>query len=65
MGILSKASIVAAMVVLAAGCASAPYPAGHEASAGQLVKPHNERGYSLTRKATGVSHATWVYARSV
>ena len=65
MGIFSKASIVAAIAVLTAGCASAPYPAGHEASAGQLLKPHNDRGYSLTRKATGASHATWVYARSV
>lgn len=56
MGIFSKASIVAAIAVLAAGCASTPYPAGHEA---------NERGDSLSRKATGVSRATWVYARSV
>ena len=54
-----------ASLVLAAGCASAPYPAGHEASAGQLVKPHSKRGLSLKRKAAGIGHAAWIYARSV
>ena len=65
MGIISKCIAIAATAILVAGCASAPYPAGHEASAGQLVKPHDNREFSLERKATGISHATWVYARSV
>ena len=66
MGIIAKTVSIAATAFLAAGCASAPhYPAGHEASAGQLVKPHNEQDFSIARKATGISHASWVYARSV
>jgi hypothetical protein len=66
MGIIAKTVSIAATAFLAAGCASAPhYPAGHEASAGQLVKPHNEQEFSIARKATGISHASWVYARSV
>jgi cardiolipin synthase len=65
MGIITKCIAIAATAILITGCASAPYPAGHEASAGQLVKPHDNREFSLERKATGVSHAAWVYARSV
>lgn len=65
MGIIQNIAAFATLAIIAAGCASTPYPAGNEASAAQLVKPHDERGFSMTRKATGVSHATWVYARSV
>ena len=66
MGIIRKTVNIAAIAILASGCASAPhYPAGHEASAGQLVEPHNERDFSLARKAAGISHASWVYARAV
>jgi cardiolipin synthase len=65
MGIIQNISTFVTLAIIAAGCASTPYPAGNEASAGQLVKPHDERSFSMTRKATGVSHATWGYARSV
>ena len=65
MGNISNAISVLGIAVLATGCASAPYPAGNEASEGQLVQPHDNREFSLERKATGVSHAAWVYARSV
>ena len=65
MGINSKCIALVAAALITAGCASAPYPAGHEASAGQLIGSHNNREFSLERKATGVSHAAWVYARSV
>jgi cardiolipin synthase len=65
MGNIIKASIILAIAALTAGCASAPYPAGHEASAGELVSSHNNREFSLERKATGFGQATWVYARSV
>ena len=65
MGNISKAISILGIAVLAAGCASAPYPAGHEAPAGQLIEPHDNREFSLERKATGMSHAAWVYARSV
>ena len=65
MGYANKISSILAIAALAAGCASAPYPAGHEASAGELVSSHNNREFSLERKATGFGQATWVYARSV
>jgi len=65
MGYAKTTSIILACAALSAGCASTPYPAGHEASAGQLVSSHNNREFSLERKATGVSQASWVYARSV
>ena len=65
MGTIANTATIVAIIILTSGCASAPYPAGHEASAGQLVQPHNDREFSVSRKATGVSHATWVYARSV
>ena len=65
MGNISNAISVLGIAVLATGCASAPYPAGNEASEGQLVQPHDNREFSFERKATGVSHAAWVYARSV
>ena len=59
--------IIAALgiVALSTACASTPYPAGYEASAGELVSSHNNREFSLERKATGLGQATWVYARSV
>ena len=65
MGYANRISTILAIAALAAGCASAPYPAGHEASAGELVSSHNNREFSLERKATGFGQATWVYARSV
>lgn len=65
MGYAKTTSIILACAALSAGCASTPYPAGHEASAGQLVSSHNNREFSLERKATGVGQASWVYARSV
>jgi cardiolipin synthase len=65
MGYVNRISTILAIAALAAGCASAPYPAGHEASAGELVSSHNNREFSLERKATGFGQATWVYARSV
>ena len=65
MGIINKVCTILAIAVLVTGCASAPYPAGHEASAGELVSSHNNREFSLERKATGFGQATWVYARSV
>jgi cardiolipin synthase len=65
MGNISTAISILGLALLAAGCASAPYPAGHEAAAGQLVDPHDNREFSLQRRATGLSHAAWVYARSV
>jgi cardiolipin synthase len=65
MGFFNKIIVVLLIATLAAGCASAPYPAGHEASAGELVSSHNNREFSLERKATGFGQATWVYARSV
>ncbi len=58
-------SALVAGAMLAAGCASAPYPAGHEAPASHLVGAHDNREFSLPRKATAASHAGWVYARSV
>ena len=65
MGNFSKTISILGIALLAAGCASAPYPAGHEAPAEQLIEPHDNRKFSLERKATGMSHAAWVYARSV
>jgi hypothetical protein len=65
MGTIAKTILVASIAILAAGCASTPYPAGQEAAASSLVKPRNDREFSVARKATGVSHASWVYARSV
>lgn len=66
MGIIAKITGVATVAILILGCASEPhYPAGHEASAGQLIEPHKGREFSVARKASGVSNASWVYARSV
>ena len=65
MGNIHTICAILAITILATGCASAPYPAGHEASAGELVSSHNNREFSLERKATGFGQATWVYARSV
>ena len=65
MGYAKTTSIILACAALSAGCASTPYPAGHEASPGQLVSSHNNREFSLERKATGIGQASWVYARSV
>jgi cardiolipin synthase len=65
MGIISKCLAIAFLAAIATGCASAPYPVGHEASTGDLVGSHDNREFSLSRKATGVGHAGWVYARSV
>ena len=65
MGTISKYTVILFFVAIAAGCASAPYPAGHEASAGDLVGSHDNREFSLSRKATSVGHAGWVYTRSV
>ena len=65
MGYISKCTAILLFAAIAAGCASAPYPAGRDASAGDLVGAHNNREFSLGRKATGAGHAGWVYARSV
>ncbi len=65
MGIINKLSALTATAIVATGCASAPYPAGQEASAGDLIGSHNNREFSLPRKATAAGHASWVYARSV
>jgi len=64
MGIFSKATIVAAMVALAAGCASTPYPEDMEAAEGEFVETHDDRGRALTRKVAGVGQVAWVYARA-
>jgi len=64
MGILSRALAFTTIVVLGTGCASAPYPAGHDEYADQVISPNNEQDRTLTRKVTGASHATWVYARA-
>ncbi len=56
--------LAATLLVVLTGCASAPYPAGHDVPRGDIVDPQNNR-FSLTRKVTGFSHATWVYGRSV
>jgi len=61
----SKILATALLVVLCAGCASAPYPAGRGNEQADQVVHANGGGSKLTRKATGVSHATWQYARSV
>jgi len=65
MGTIAKTILITCIAILAAGCASAPYPAGHEASAGDLVKPHNDRKFSVARKTSGISQASLIYARSV
>ena len=62
---LNKCSGLLVLAIIAAGCASAPYPAGHEAPAVELVGSHDNRDFSLGRKAAGAGHAGWVYARSV
>ena len=65
MGNAAKTIILILICICGAGCASTPYPAGDEASAGNLVAPQAERSYSLQRKAHGVGQAGIVYARSV
>ena len=65
MGYINRIIVALLIATVAAGCASTPYPAGHEASAGELVSSHNNREFSLERKATGFGQATWAYARSV
>jgi cardiolipin synthase A/B len=49
MRICSKASIIATVITLVAGCASTPSP----------------EDATVARKATGVGQATWLYARAV
>ena len=53
MGNAAKTFILILICICGAGCASTPYPAGDEASAGNLVAPQAERSYSLQRKAHG------------
>ena len=65
MGTIAKTILIISIAILGAGCASTPYPAGQEASAGDLVKPQNDREFSVARKASGISQASWLYARSV
>ena len=65
MGTIAKTLLIISIAILGAGCASTPYPAGQEASAGDLVKPQNDREFSVARKASGISQASWLYARSV
>ena len=65
MGNTSKAISILGTILLAAGCAAGPEPTDTEAFAGQPAEPHKEREVSLERKAAGVSHAAWIYARSV
>ena len=65
MGTIAKTTLITCIAILATGCASAPYPAGQEASAGDLVKPHNDREFSVVRKTSGISQASLIYARSV
>ena len=65
MGNITRIIATLGIAALSAACASTPYPAGYEASAGELVSSHNNREFSLERKASGIGQATWVYARSV
>lgn len=65
MGLISNVIAILALAMVAAGCASGPHPVGNEAATGQLAEPHDNREISLERKAAGVTHAAWVYARSV
>ncbi len=64
MGNRTKLLLVATLTLALLGCASAPYPAGHDRPRSEAVGPQESR-FSLTRKVTGFSHATWVYGRSV
>lgn len=65
MRITIKTAFVAAVATLTAACAAAPYPAGNGVADTAIVEPRADRGYKLSRKAAGFTHATWVYARSV
>ena len=65
MGKFKTRATLLAIVALTAGCASAPDPGGHAAPGGERVSPHDNREFSLSRKATGLGQATWAYARSV
>ena len=64
MGKPANLPIIALLLFATLGCASAPYPAGHDAHRGQAVHPQ-DTGFALTRRVTGLTHATWVYGRSV
>ena len=64
MGNRTRILLAAALALVTPGCASAPYPAGHDVPRGEVVGPAESRS-SLTRKVTGLGHATWVYGRSV
>jgi len=64
MGIFSKASIVASLITLAAGCATTTSPTGVVASDGRIASSRDDRGEALTRKAAGVSQAAWLYGRA-
>ena len=54
MGIISKVTVVATIVALTAGCATAPHSENTE----------DDRGRNLARKAAGASQATLLYARA-
>jgi cardiolipin synthase len=64
MGIYSKTSMIAAIITLAAGCATAPSLGVDDTSEDHVSGPGTNSSETLARRASGAGQATWLYARA-
>ena len=62
---IAKTAVLIALLAVLAACASTPETADTRGEMETSLEAKPDNGYALKRKAAGVSHATWVYARSV
>lgn len=60
-----RSAFIVIIILTCAGCASTPVPAEVETSAAQLGESPDGQKLPLSRKAVGIGHLGWVYARSV